>query len=388
MHRRLALLSALLAAAAALGWSIASRAVAAPDPESREVLTRGFARGTWDYRAIGPLAFSPSGVLFFADDQGGAVYGVDLAEKPSAAVPFARVPDLGAVIAARLGTTPAGIEIKDIAVSPVSRAVYLSVRKTDGGDRNPADPANYALFAVDPAGQVRVVDLASLPFGKVSVGGKPSYASRTPGVPRVISDIAYARGRLFVAALSTEGFNSNLISVPVPFRQDGVERYATSIYHVSHRRQETASPIQTLTVYRDGNREYLMAAYVCTPVVRFEIEALKPNQVVQGTTVAELGSGNRPMNMIAYGPPGEQSLLLNNSVFGILKVEARIAREAQAVNERTAANRGSGGRTPYPGIEPMEALKGAQAYAPADERTLVVVKPSADGLALEPMPAP
>jgi hypothetical protein len=166
-----------------------------------------------------------------------------------------------------------------------------------------------------------------------------------------------------------------------------VERYATSIYHVSHKKQETASPIQTLTIYRDGDKDYLIGAYVCTPVVRFNLADLRPGQVVTGVTVAELGSGNQPMDMIAYGKPGQQSLLLNNSAFGILKVDAKIAKETQAVNEATTADRGSRGGTPYPGIEPIEALKGAKAYAAAGD-SLLVVKPVEGGMALEPMPLP
>jgi hypothetical protein len=390
MHSHLFRLSVALAGGAlAAGLAAANygaRAQAAPVPESKAALTQGFQKGTWDYKSIGALAFSPSGVLFFADDQAGAIYGLDLGEKPSRAAAYTKVPDLGATLAARLGTTPAGIQIRSLAVSPVSHAVYLSVRKTDGGNQNAADPSNYALFAVDPAGQVAPVDLNGKPFGRVAVSGQAAYGTQADRW--IISDIAYARGRVLVAALSNEQFNSNLVSVPVPLNAGGVERYATSIYHVSHHRQETASPIQTLTVYRDGEKEYLMGAYVCTPVVRFNLEDLKPGQVVKGTTVAELGSGNRPMDMVAYGKAGQQSLLLNNSVFGVMKVDAKIAREATAVNEMTAASRGPNGRNPYPGLEVVESLKGAKAYAPGNDATLLVVMPRENSMALEAVPLP
>jgi len=384
-HRMSAVFVTCAAVTGAAWWG-GTRAQAAQG-ESKAALTQGFTKGNPDYQAIGPLTFSPSGVLFFADDQAGAVFGVDLGEKPSQAAPFNRVPDLGATLAARLGTTPKGIEIKDVAVSPVSHSLYISVRKLDGADQNPANPANYALFAVSPKGEVTPVDLNGKPFGKVMVGGEKGYTFRGQGTPRVIGDIAYAKGRVLCAALSKGAFSSNLVSVPVPFKADGVEKYATSIYHVSHKRQETASPIQTLTVYQDGDKEYLMAAYVCTPVVRINLDDLKPNQAVTGTTVAELGSGNRPMAMIAYGKPGSQSLLLNNSSFGILKVDAAIAREASAVNQMTKADRGGGGRTPVDGIEVVESLKGAAAYAPVGD-SLVVLKPSGESIALEPMAAP
>jgi hypothetical protein len=383
MRRAILRCAALVGGAAlAIGLVASRQSGAAAGFAAAPKTAQGFQKGAWDYKAIGPLAFSPDGVLFFADDQAGAIYGVDLGEQPAKAAAHTQVPDLGATLAGRLGTTPAGIQIKDVAVSPISQITYISVRKTDGGDQNAAAAANYALFAVDPSGKVSAVDLAGKPFGKVAVAATPGRRDN-----RLIADIAYADGRVLVAALSTEAFNSNLVSVPVPFRADGVERYATSIYHVSHKRQETASPIQTLTIYQDGGKQYLMAAYVCTPVVRFNLEDLKPNQVAQGTTVAELGSGNQPMNMVAYGKAGEQSLLLDNSVFGILKVDAKIAKERQAVNEATVADRGGRGSKPYPGIEPVASLKDAKAYAVAGS-TLIVLRPTEGGMTLQPMPLP
>lgn len=368
--------------AGACAWGISVRAVQAQGRVSKETLTQGFQKGTPDYKSIGALAFGPGGVLFFADDQGSAIYGVDLGEtRAEGAATYTKVPELGATLAARLGTTPSGIEIRDLAVSRFSGNVYLSVRKKDGADQNPANPANYALFSVEPAGKVSPVSLADKPFGKVLINATPGRNGRK------ITDLAYARGRLLVAARSSEQFDSNLISVPLPFKAEGVERYATSIYHVSHKRQETASPIETLTVYRDGDKEYLMAAYTCTPVVRINLEDLKPGAVVKGTTVAELGSNNQPAAMVAYGRPGEQSLLLNNSLFGVLKVDSKIAKEQSAVNEMTVANRGGRGMTPYPGISPVESLKGASAFAVGGQ-TLLVVKPAGDGMALEPMALP
>ncbi len=392
MRRGASRIAAVSAGALALTgvtlWNVVPRAQAAADPESKANLTHGFQKGAPDYKAIGPLAFSPSGVLFFADDQGGAVYGVDLGEKSGSGAAFTRIPDLGATLAARLGTTPAGIEIKDAAVSPISHAVYLSVRKTDGADQNPTNPANYALFAVQPDGKVSVVDLKEKAFGRVAVSGQPSYAVRGSTAPaRVIGDITYVKGRVLAAVISTDAFKSNLVSVPVPFRAEGVERFATAIYHVSHKKQETASPIQTLTSYRDGDKEYLIAAYICTPVVRIDPDQLKAGQAVTGVTVAEIGSGNRPMAMISYGRAGSQHLLLNNSSFGVVKVDGKIVTEKEKVDQMTTADRGNRGATPIAGIEQLDTIKDARAYAVSGDR-LLVVKPTADGLALEAMPLP
>jgi hypothetical protein len=130
-----------------------------------------------------------------------------------------------------------------------------------------------------------------------------------------------------------------------------------------------------------------MAAYICTPVVRFNMEDLKPGATVNGITVAEIGSGTRPMDLVAYGKPGEQSLILNNSSFGVVKVDAKIAKENQAVNEKTTADRGRGGATPYPGIEPLAQYKDVRAYAPAGNQ-MVVIRTVGENLALEPLALP
>lgn len=381
-YRISAVLAGGIAAAGIAVWCVGIRGAQAQGRVSKETIVQGFQKGAPDYKSIGALAFAPGGVLFFADDQSSAIYGVDLGETRGAGqAAYTKVPDLGATLAARLGTTPAGIEIRDIAVSRFSGNAYLAVRKKDGADQNPANPANYALFSVDPAGKVSPVDLTDKSFGKVSITADPGRNGRK------ITDMVYAQGRLLVAARSKEQFDSNLVSVPLPLRADGIERYATSIYHVSHKRIETASPIETLTTYRDGDKQYLMAAYTCTPVVRINLDELKPGAVVKGTTVAELGSNNQPAAMVAYGPAGEQSLLLNNSAFGIVKVDAKIAKEQTAVNETTAANRGDRGQKPYPGIQPVESLKGASAFAVGGQ-TLLVVKPAGDGMALDTMPLP
>ncbi len=41
---------------------------------------------------------------------------------------------------------------------------------------------------------------------------------------------------------------------------------------------------------------------------------------MKGTTVAELGNRNRPLDMIAYKKDGKDFLLLTNSARGVMKV--------------------------------------------------------------------
>lgn len=379
----------LLVAAGGLTLAAGLGAVALLQPHAADAspgeLT-GFTTGGAAYKSLGPIAISPAGVVYIADDQSGAVVGVGVREA-KASGPRMAAKEAGASIARMMGANASGIEVRGIAVHPLSGASFVTVRKTEGADSNAADPANYALFRIGRDGAVSAVDIAAQPGRRVELQAKAAYGVRE-GKPYVIGDLVCTGDRLLVPALSTEQFSSNLHSLPLPLGTREAERFATSIYHVSHGKQETASPIQTLTLYRDAsNNPILVAAYVCTPLVRIKLEDLKPGATVTGVTVAELGSGNRPMEMIAYGKPGAQSLLVDNSSFGKLRVAPSIVMETEAVDKQTKADRGRRGATDIAGIEPLPHLKDAKVYAP-DGDGIVVVRTNDSGFGIESMPAP
>jgi hypothetical protein len=71
-----------------------------------------------------------------------------------------------------------------------------------------------------------------------------------------------------------------------------------------------------------GNTQYVLAAYTCTPLVKIPVSELKPGAKVEGTTIAELGAGNRPLDMIAYKKDNHDYLLLANSARGVMKLDA------------------------------------------------------------------
>jgi hypothetical protein len=49
-----------------------------------------------------------------------------------------------------------------------------------------------------------------------------------------------------------------------------------------------------------GGKSYLVAAYNCTPLVTIPLDDLKDGAHIRGKTVAELGYGNTPAQMISY----------------------------------------------------------------------------------------
>jgi hypothetical protein len=121
----------------------------------------------------------------------------------------------------------------------------------------------------------------------------------------VITDMAFADGKLWVAGLSNEEFSSKAPCDPVslPQRDQGT---SVEIYHGNHRQLETRSPVIQFVPYTIDNKPYLLAGYTCTPLVKFQISDLKPGEKVRGTTIGEFGAGNRVLDMIVYKKAGQE----------------------------------------------------------------------------------
>ena len=80
-------------------------------------------------------------------------------------------------------------------------------------------------------------------------------------------------------------------------------------------RFETASPIESLLLVTVNGRHIVLASYTCSPLAIFDRDALRGSGVVRGKTVAELGGGNRPFDMVAYTSPnnGRRYVMVANS---------------------------------------------------------------------------
>ncbi|PYI85818.1 MAG: hypothetical protein DME26_10170 [Verrucomicrobia bacterium] len=112
------------------------------------------------------------------------------------------------------------------------------------------------------------------------------------------------------------------------------------IYHGSHGRFETRSPVRTFVPFKVGNEASLLAAYTCTPLVQLPIKDLKPGAKVKGKTIAELGNGNRPLDMIVYQKDGKDYLLLANSSRGIMKISTDQIENMESITARVSDKKG------------------------------------------------
>ena len=334
----------------------------------------GLKEGKPDLKSIDKLAFGPDGILFIGDTASAAIFAIDTGDKTEAAEKGrVEVKDVSGTIAKNVGTTPQQLTINDLAVNPRSGNVYLAVSRGRGPD------ASSLLARVKADGKIEEVSLENVPFSKVEIPNAPAAGGAQGGrgqSPRSqsITDLAFADGRVFVAGLSNEEFSSRLIAIPYPFSSEGIDGAAIEIYHGAHGRFETKSPIRTFVTYRIGNEPYMLAAYTCTPLVKVPVSDLKAGAHVKGTTIAELGNRNQPLDMIVYQKDGKDYLLMTNSARGVMKIPTEGAGDAPGIT-----NPVTGGGKKGLGYETIESLKGVQQMDGLDKTHAVVLSKSSDG---------
>jgi hypothetical protein len=295
----------------ALLLTVAAALVAAPPA------TTGMTTGKADLKSAGPLAFGPDGVLFIGDSIGAQIVAIDTADTKAGPAATVNIQGVDAKIAAALGTTADQISIRDIAVNPASKNVYISVSRGKSTD------AIAVLLKLDTAGKLSEVKLDNVKYATAALPNAPANGTGRQN-PRLdsITEVRYVSGKVLVAGLSNEEFQSNMRSIPFPFEGSVDKGAGIEMYHGSHGRYETNSPVRTFVPYTIGNQQYILAAYTCTPLVKIPVSELKGGAKVKGATIAELGAGNKPLDMIAYNKGGKPYILMANSAHGVLKLDA------------------------------------------------------------------
>jgi hypothetical protein len=331
----------------------------------------GLTRGTPDLKSAGALAFGPPGILFIGDAQGGAVFAIDTGDRAAATeTGRPKVEGLDDKIASLLGIEAKQLLVNDLAVNPMSGNTYLSLSRGKGPDAKPA------LMRVDRAGKVTEVALTDVPFAKVALSNAPEGKQRQ----EAITHLGFVGGKLIVAGLSSEEFASRLRSLPYPFTTadngTGVE-----IYHGSHGKIETKSPVRTFVAYEIDGEPNLLAAYTCTPLVKLPLAGLKPGANVKGTTVAELGNRNRPLDMIVYKKDGKDYILMANNSRGVMKVSLEGIGKAEGITSQIRDKAGLK-------YETIAALKGVEQLDRFDKDHAVVLMRTPAGLTLETIELP
>jgi hypothetical protein len=252
--------------------------------------------GTPEIKSIDVIRFGPGGVLLIGDGKGSQVFAVDVGGTEEKAGFKDAIDRIDAKIAGKLGATTKEVEIVDLAVNPSTHVGFIAVRKA----------GKPVLLTIDGSAKIGEFALENVKHVRISLPkGEKSPLSR-------ITDLAWAGDRLLVAGLSNEEFGSKIFTVPGPLTHDArADIYSTETYHVAHGKWETKAPMTVLMPYEEDGKKYLAGSFACTPVVKYPLDGLKPNDKVKGVSMIEMGNGNRPLNMFSYQKDGKSYVLMN-----------------------------------------------------------------------------
>lgn len=336
----------------------------------------GLKEGTPDIKSAGPLAFGPDGILFVGDAKGATVLALDTGVKSgSPANVKLNIDALDKSLATALKSK--SVTINDMAVNPLSGDVYFSVT-SDGSP---------AIARLSPAGEISELSTKKIAFAKSTLPNAPedkiTGEGRRKGNRRLesITDLAYVDGKVLVSGLSSAEAPSTVRELTFPFAEadPGV---SLEIYHGAHGKTEDYAPVRTFVPFTIDGEPSVLAGFTCTPLVKFPIKDLAGDKKVVGTTVAELGNRNKPLDMIVYQQDGKSYVLMANSARGVMKISTEGIESNKGINERVSGTAGQK-------YETIESLAGVVQLDKLGDTQAVIVTQSDDGaLALKTVKLP
>ena len=330
----------------------------------------GMVVGAPAVQSLGHMAFGPGNVLFIGDNTGAQILAIEVADA-TAGTGAINLEGIDAKVAQVLGVAPADIQINDLAVHPTSKNVYLTVTRGTGASAVPV------LLRVtrNAARPIEEVPLTNVKYSSATITNAPANDPSARRNPRTstITDIAYADGQVWVAGLSNEEFASTFRRFSFPFGKS-MESTSLEIYHVSHRASETRSPVTSFAIQQIDGRKFVVAGYTCTPIVAFAVADLVPGKHVVGRTVAELGAGNTPTDLVPFERAGKNVIMVVNNRRPLMRIDASDVATGAALKVPEVA-----------GIPrtPLEQPSGITQMAELDANYVVVVQRGASGLDLK-----
>ena len=375
--RWLAVTPVALGLAVALGVVLDSPGTAAPKAGTR--LLANVQQGNLKFKRIGRMSFGPNGVLLVADGGTGSVVAIETGDTGPVKKLKKRVDQVDRLVAASLGAKPGGVAIVDMAVNRASGLIYLSVLRQPGNQG--------AIVTIDADGRPGLLDLSKARHVRVKLPGGKAGVSNITGV-------RFAEDRVLAAGQSGSQFSSKIYSIPLPLTHGAsADVYSAETYHVSHRRWETRAPIQSFVPIKENGKNYIVGSFSCTPIAKFPIDGLKSGAKVKGTSIVELGSGNRPIDMFTYRKGGRTWLVTNTdrfhhkqnplgpSQYWGCRVDLKFL-SAEKTNEQAAVRKIKQPKDPR-GMEVIDVLFGVKQVDQLDNDQIVVLRDNKGALDLE-----
>ena len=262
-------------------------------------------------QSVGAMTFSDANTLFVADWRANEIHALKLEPiKPVAPRTF-NLKNISSPVARALHTDPDKLRFEDMAFRPNAEQAFITLM-VDRGDKAPRP----ALVSIDTAAKVTVINLAKTPQTAAKIKDYPAADARfwrdIPQASYTVTDMVFHDGKLYVAGLSSGSFASTLRIFDFPFT-DHETATRIEMYHAVHNQMETRAPIRQMVIVTLNGEPTLVAAYTCTPLVTIPLKALQDGAHVVGKTIAELGWGSAPVDMVTFDiGQGPQVLLINS----------------------------------------------------------------------------
>ena len=338
--------------------------------------------GTPGIQSLGVATFGPRGVLFVGDVRSGAVFAIDTSDSEGDAGNASPCVNQLKKKLADLYEVPVDqVAINDLAVNSISGNVYLTL--SIGVEGRPA------LTKIQTTGALEDFPLDKLWFSKAVLKDAPEDQVVRRGRRSrnlrddAITDLAFVDGQLIISGLTNQDRASGVRALAFPFSDDAVSA-ALEIYHGAHGKFEDYSAIRTFVPFMINGEPNLLAGFVCTPLVRFPLESVKSGDKIEGTTIAELGNRNRPLDMFVYESEGKDYLLLSNSARGVMKISTDEIESRPGITERVG--RGGTAGQPYETIQSLKDV--VQMGRLNDTKAVVIIKDEDGGLNLSTVDLP
>ena len=271
------------------------------------------------------LSWGPNDVLFVGDSLGAAIYAIELDGLEQGGSGPINIKSFDSKLSAYLGVPSSDFIVNDMVVHGPSKTVFFAVTRGLG------EQSQALIISMDIQGHLESLDLNGVEYSRFEITDAPNHQKTfvergLRGAPEAldiekagtlqrtfaITDIDYYQGEIFVAGLSNEEFSSTLRRILFPFQGNAAVSHI-EIFHAVHGQFETRAPVRTQVIQELDGKPYLIAAYTCTPLVVIPLDALKDGARVSGKTVAELGFGNTPVDIVQYRQDADEKLLLTNT---------------------------------------------------------------------------
>ena len=244
------------------------------------------------------LEFAEPNTLFVADSDSSKIFAYELPKvTANSGSESYNLEGAGTAIAKLLGVATTAVSYHDIAIHPTSKEAFITVSYLQGDDKVSA------LIKANQKGDFQKVDLSQYKYSvkelTKTADDSVKFWRDIPATTLAITDLDYVNGTLYVSSLSTGEFASTLRKVQYPFT-DLDTSSNIEIYHTVHNQTETRAPIRAMEVINLNGVETVVAAYTCTPLVTIPTAALSDGAHVKGKTIAELGYGNTPLDVLKF----------------------------------------------------------------------------------------